>query len=346
MITTIFAVYALAFLAALLTAGSLSDYIGRRPLVLGALLGVALAMMVFHFADSAGTLVAARLVQGYATGIAASTAGAVLLDVSKARGSLINAIAPFLGTGSGALGAAMLVEYFAAPEQVVYLILLAAFVAQLAAVLFLLPETAVRRPGAWRSLRPHLSVPRQARRPLLSVVPILVACWALAGFYLSLMPSVVRLATGTLSPLIGGIVVSAVAFSAGVGVYLMRDWTTRTILVLGTSLLLAGVAITLGGIHLQTTALMFVGTVLSGAGFGAGFYGGMRAVVPLAAPTERAGLLSSVFVICYLAFSLPTIAVGFLVPVIGLLEATIVYAVSVMALAAISLSAALKSAKG
>lgn len=47
-ITTVFGIYALAVLAALLTVGSLSDYVGRRPVLLSALALQAAGLIVRH----------------------------------------------------------------------------------------------------------------------------------------------------------------------------------------------------------------------------------------------------------------------------------------------------------
>src|SRR5271154_5748051 len=66
-ITIIFAAYVLSLLFALLTVGSLSDYIGRRPAILAALALNVVAMVLFMRADSAAALIAARVVQGFAT---------------------------------------------------------------------------------------------------------------------------------------------------------------------------------------------------------------------------------------------------------------------------------------
>src|ERR1700754_565625 len=49
--TIVFGVYALAVLAALLTVGSLSDHIGRRPVLLAALALQAAVMVVFATAE-------------------------------------------------------------------------------------------------------------------------------------------------------------------------------------------------------------------------------------------------------------------------------------------------------
>jgi MFS family permease len=65
MIAIIFAAYVLCLLLALLTVGSLSDYIGRRPPILAALTLNVLAMILFMTAGSASSLIVARAMQGF-----------------------------------------------------------------------------------------------------------------------------------------------------------------------------------------------------------------------------------------------------------------------------------------
>src|SRR5437660_4883979 len=62
MITVIFATYVLCLLLALLTVGSLSDFLGRRPAILSALAMNVAAMIIFMTAGSAAALIAARAV--------------------------------------------------------------------------------------------------------------------------------------------------------------------------------------------------------------------------------------------------------------------------------------------
>src|SRR4051812_18983573 len=47
LLTVVFSVYSLSLLVALLTVGSLSDYIGRKPVIFAALIGNAIAMAMF-----------------------------------------------------------------------------------------------------------------------------------------------------------------------------------------------------------------------------------------------------------------------------------------------------------
>src|SRR5689334_15085041 len=66
--TVVFGVYAVALLATLLIAGRLSDYVGRRPVLLAGIAGQVLAVLIFADAQSVAALLAARIVQGLATG--------------------------------------------------------------------------------------------------------------------------------------------------------------------------------------------------------------------------------------------------------------------------------------
>ncbi|MFH8385233.1 MFS transporter [Kitasatospora sp. NPDC018058] len=63
-LTVVFSAYALALLVALLTAGTLSDHLGRRPVLAGALLAEGVAMAVFATAQGVPALIAARILQG------------------------------------------------------------------------------------------------------------------------------------------------------------------------------------------------------------------------------------------------------------------------------------------
>ena len=342
-LTVIFGAYVLSLLGALLTVGSLSDYIGRRPAILAALSLNIVAMIMFMSANSAATLIVARVVQGFATGLATATLGAAIMDTDRARGPVLNSITAFFGLTAGSLGGGALATYAPDPLQLVYAVLLAMSAAE-ALVLWYMPETVTPKPGALASLQPHVSIPARARRALVQVTPVTIASWALGGFYFSLMPSLVRVATGVTLPIVGGLVVSALTFSGAIAVLSLRNTSARRILSGGIPALVAGVAITLAGVQTQHVSLMLAGTVVAGIGFGAAFSGSMRTVMPQAEAHERAGLLSAFYVEGYLSFSLPAIVTGLVAPIAGLPLAADVYGAAVIALAIASLLAMLRSA--
>src|SRR5258708_11365870 len=121
MITMIFAAYVLCLLFALLTVGSLSDYIGRRPTILAALTLNVLAMILFMTAGSAATLIVARAIQGFATGMAITTLAAIILDTDRERAPVLHSFTAFAGLLAGALGPRALVSCPPAPRQIRFL---------------------------------------------------------------------------------------------------------------------------------------------------------------------------------------------------------------------------------
>lgn len=320
-LTLIFGVYAFSLLAALLTVGSLSDYLGRKPVIFVALLLNMLAMLLFINADSIAWLIGARLIQGFATGMATSVLGAALLDFDRRQGPLITSVAPLLGMACGAFGCGMLAEFAPLPLQLTYWILLGLFLIQ-AIYLWFLAESVSPQPGAWRSLRPTLHVPIQARRALWLILPLNLVAWAVGGFYLSLAPSLVRAATGTTSNLIGGALVAVLTLTGALSIYTLRNQVADKMLRLAASLLMVGLVLVLIAVHVASLPLFFVGTLVTGSGFGAGFLGALRSIMPLALPHERAGLMSAFYVLSYLAFSLPSLLAGSLTRVYGLIPTT------------------------
>src|SRR6202043_278267 len=81
----------------------------------------------------------------------------------------------------------------------------------------------------------------------------------------------------------------------------------------GAFLLAAGVGVAVWSLPHHAIAAFFAGTSIAGMGFGTGFQGAVRSIVPFAAPHERAGVLSIVFIISYLSMGVPAIAAGVLV---------------------------------
>ena len=335
-LTTVFAVYALALLAALLVVGALSDHIGRRPVLAGALLVQAGAMVLFLAADGVGWLMAARVVQGLATGAMTGALGATLLDFQRSDrplGPLVNSASPGLGLSLGAVGAGVLVEFVAAPTTWVFAVLAVVFVLAAAGVLLLLPESSPRTPGALASLRPQVHVPRAQRPAFVVVLPCLAATWSLGGLYASLGPSLVAGVFGVDDHLVGSLLILALNGTGLIGSLLTRNVAPEKAMVTGALIFSVGVAGTVGALLSGSLTVFFVATVVSGFGFGSAFLGAMATVTRGIAPGERAGLLSSVFVVSYLMFSLPAIAAGLAAGEIGLARTAEIYGAAVIVLA-------------
>jgi MFS family permease len=340
-LTVIFAAYVFGLIASLLIFGALSDHIGRRPVLAAAITLEALALVLFIVAGDVSVLLAARVAQGVATGMAFSTLGATLVDLNPpyapGRAGLVNGVAPISGLAVGALGCGALVQFAPSPTHLVFVLLLAG-TALAGTAVALMPETSARRPGALASLSPVLGIPARLRREVFALVPIIVASWALGGLYLSLGPSVAAGIFNMSNHLIGGLVITLLCGAGAVTAFALRTWPIGRVLGISAVTLAAGTALTLAGVEVHATALAVAGTVVAGVGFGASALASFGTLARIAAPGERSELLAVALVIAYLAFSLPALAAGLATTSFGLRATTVVYSLGVTALGLIALA--------
>jgi predicted MFS family arabinose efflux permease len=335
-LTAVFAVYVLVLLVTLLLFGSVSDYLGRLPVIIAALVFSAAACAVFLAAHDTGALYAARSLQGLATGLATGPIGAALIDLQPPgtqRAPVVTSVFSTLGLALGALITSALVQYAPAPTRLIWWILLAAFAVCIAAVLAM-AEPGSRRPGVRASLRPHVAVPRPARGTFAAAVPCIVAGWALGGLYLSLGPSLAAEATGSPNLLWGGLVIFLLCGTGAAAAFALRAISSRAMMLAGCLSLLAGMAVTFGAILTTTPAAFLVGSAIAGVGFGLAFLGSFRTVTARAEPDDRAGLVAAVYIVGYLAFSVPALIAGVATTKFGLHPTALVYAASLAVLAA------------
>jgi MFS family permease len=335
-LTSVFAIYAMALLVALIFAGSLSDHAGRRPVVLTALVVEVAAMTLFALAGDVRVLFLARILQGLATGVATGALSAWLLDLrspADARlGALVGSTAPSIGLAVGALGSGLLVQYAPAPTHLVFWLLAGVFAVGALAVL-VVPETITAEPHWSTALRPHAGVPREVRGLFATIAPSMAAFWALSGLYLSLGPSLAGSLLHAGNRLTGGLVITALTGAGALASVLTRTWPARRAMINGSLALVVGVICSVLALHAGSVALFFAGSIIAGLGFGPAFSGAFRALTAQAPNSERAAVVASIYVISYLAFSLPTVAAGFGATELGLLRTTDIYGLTIVILA-------------
>lgn len=337
-LTAIYASYAFGGVAALLLGGRLSDHFGRRPVLIAGLVLDVISMLLFVAATSIAMLFGGRVLAGVGTALGAGVVSAWLLDLrpNDARlASVLTGVGTLLGLGLGGLLAGLLVEVGPDPLHLVYWVLAVAYAIAAIGTL-VLPETVGRRGGWVRSLRPMIGVPAAVRPIFMASAPALVGMWGLAGLYLSLGPSLAISVLQVESRLAGGMVILALAGSGAVSSYLYRRADPASSLVRGCLVLLAGVALTLLGVWLDSSVLLFAGSVVAGAGLGPAFSAFVRIVAPLAPAESRGALISAIYVVTYLSFSVPAVVGGAAATAFGLRTATFAYGAVVMVLSAVT----------
>jgi predicted MFS family arabinose efflux permease len=345
-LTLLYSVYVVVVLMTLLFVGRMSDYAGRRPVLLVGLALGAAACCLFLVADALAALFAARAIQGVAVGMISPTSGAALLDLRPGSrvAPVVAGAAPTVGLAIGALGTSALAQYAAEPTRLVWWLLAGAFLAGIVAVLAM-PETTDVRPRPPGSLRPQISVPREARAAFAAAVPCLVGVWALGGLYQSLGPSLAALLLHSADVVWGGLIIFMLTSVAAASATLLAGKDARGVMLSGCLALIAGAVATFIAILISLPAFLFAGTAVAGFGVGTGLTGAFRLAVAHAPADDRAGLVTAIYVISYLASGAPVVIGGVAATRYGLHDTALVYSLAVAALAAAAVGMLLSHAR-
>lgn len=338
-LTVMFSIYALALLVTLLVAGSLSDHLGRRPVLIGALALLAAASVLFLLAEDASWLIIARAVQGVATGAATSAFTAMVSETvpaaSRDRMTQIAGSFPIGGLAVGALAGGLAVQGTALPVVAVYASVIVLLAVAITGAL-LTPESSTRVPGALRSLVPHVAVPRRLRAQFARASVLVAAAWATSGLFLGLIPAFAH------SLGIGGLPAAVLVFlqpatAAASGIALTRLPVARAGLI-GAAAIVAGAGLALAGAVAGSGVLLALAAIVGGVGNGLGFTAALRPLVAAAATHERGGVVSAVYVVAYVAYGLPAFIAGQLSAGLGLDGVTVGYALFLLIAAVAALS--------
>ena len=320
MVTVAFGVYAIALLLTLLVIGSLSDHIGRRPLLIGALARELASMLVFLVSPSISWIIAARIIQGVATAAATSSFSAAILELApdkrKHLAGVITGLAPAAGIGVGALFSGVIAQFSSSAAATVWIILAAVMLIALVFAIFT-PETATRKPGAIASLRPRVSVPPAARSVFAVPLPSLIAAWLVSALFLGLMPTILRLKFGIDGPVVSGLAAFAEQGTGGATAVALSKMKPQRLVFAGGFAIVAGIVLFIASIAATSLPLLWIGAVVGGAGLGGAFTGTIRSLVPLVEAQERAGLFSAIYLVSYITFGVPVIVAGLFLSTIG-----------------------------
>lgn len=320
-VTVIFAAYAVGVVVSLFTVGHVSDWYGRRPLVMAALLaGIVSAITFLAWRDLAG-LILARLIGGLGVGAITATATAWLGELhaarrpqaSPGRAQIVATAANLGGLGVGPLVSGALAQWIAAPLTVPYVVALAALLLALALVL-VSPET--RRPvGARPAYRPQrVSVPAQARAPYLSAGVGAAIVFAAFGLFTSLTPTFLADTLHRGSHALAGGSACAVFAAAVIAQAVVAGRPARQALAGGIAGMLVGLALLVAAVWLAppSLALFLAGGVVTGGGAGSLFKGAIATVTEAALPDQRAEALAGMFLAGYLGLAVPVLGLGVL----------------------------------
>lgn len=316
-VTVVFAAYAVGVVASLFLAGHVSDWLGRRRILLAAILVEVLAAAVFLLWPEVPGLITARLLNGLGVGALTATATAHLSELravarpaeGPAASRAVSTIANLGGLALGPLVGGIFAVTVDRPLEVPYEVFLVLLVV-LGIGVALVPETVERREitPAYRPQR--LAVPQESRGTYLSAAVGAFAGFAVFGLFTSLAPTFLATRFDETSHLVAGAVAFGVFAAGALAQLLSGGLAARPALVLASVALTVGLGLVALGAVIASLAAFVLGGVVAGAGVGLLFRLSLQVAGSLASPQNRGEVLAGLFLAAYLGLAVPVLAIG------------------------------------
>jgi MFS family permease len=317
-LTIVYAVFAAGTIVSLLFVGHVSDWYGRRTVLLPALAVAVVAAVVFLVWRSLTGLLIARVLTGLSVGATVATATAFITDLDAGpdggptrRSTVVATIANIGGLAVGPLIAGLLARYAAHPVTVPFIVFLGALVAAMAAVAFA-PEGRTPIHPRPRYRRQRLTAPAGARRQFVAAITGAFAAFAVFGLFAGLAGTFLAGPLHHPSPALTGLTIF-VTFGVGAVVQTTTlHWSAQRLVRAGIGPVAAGLCVLVVSAWTSppSLALFLIGGVVVGAGGGAIFRGSLSVVIAVSGPEDRAGALATFFAAGYAGVSVPVVGVG------------------------------------
>jgi NADPH-dependent curcumin reductase CurA/predicted MFS family arabinose efflux permease len=342
-ITLVYAVYALGVVGSLLIAGHVSDWYGRRAVLIPAITLAAVAALVFIAWQSVAGLLVARLLTGVALGASVATAAAYIGDLDGAgdgaptrRAGIVTTMASVGGIGVGPLVSGFLARYAHQGLTLPYVVVLASLVAGVAAVT-VAPEGHAPIHPRPRYRPQRLRAPATGRGRFLAAVAGVFLAFSAGGLVAGLTGTLLAGPLHHPSSALAGLAIFLAFASGVVAQTTTMDWPLRRLVVTGIATLIVGLAVLVTSAWVASLALFLIGGAVAGAGVGGIFRASLGIVISTSGPQDRAAALAMFFVAGYAGVSLPVLGIGvalqFLSPQITLLAFGIAVGAGILAAA-------------
>jgi hypothetical protein len=202
-----------------------------------------------------------------------------------------------------------------------------------------MPEPVLERRGFQLTVQ-RPKVPSVVRPQFVLAGLAVLSSWSIAALFFSLGPGLALHLFHSTNVIVSGVGILALAGSATLAQLLTARIAPWVAASAGSIALAAGMVMIVLASATDSSVAYLAGSIVGGAGFGAAFLGGLRALVAAIPPEHRAAVMAAFFVVAYGSLSVPAVLAGVLVTHISLQSTFEIFG---SAVAAISLLVALEA---
>ena len=292
----------------------LSNFLGRKPVVISALSFGAIACYLFSVGQSASDLYIGRFLQGLSCGLATSACMSWVVDTAPpARawlGTAMTSAGPNIGLSLGTLLTGLIIEYNVLNPTLLFDACVALLIFCIVLAVLGTETMKLGTESIGQVLIPKIAIPARLRRLFILSITAFIGTWGVSSFFQGFSAQFAQIVFGETSVLLAAITYLLLIIPIAVfGLISGRFNPSKTLLLMSTGFLFGagGVFLTL---DMQSPALFMIFVVICGAAQGGTCCSGLKLLLMDATLRERAGLISALYLGAYVGSGIPNFSIG------------------------------------
>ena len=292
----------------------LSNFLGRKPVVIAALAFGAIACYLFSVGQSPSDLYIGRFLQGLSCGLATSACMSWVVDTAPpARawlGTAMTSAGPNIGLSLGTLLTGLIIKYNVLNPTLLFDACVALLI--FCIVLAVLGTETMRlgTESIGQVLIPKIAIPTRLRRLFILSITAFIGTWGVSSFFQGFSAQFAQIVFGESSVLLAAITYLLLIIPIAVfGLVSGRFNPSKTLLLMSTIFLFGagGVFLTL---DMKSPVLFMVFVLICGTAQGGTCCSGLKLLLMDATLRERAGLISALYLGAYVGSGIPNFSIG------------------------------------
>ncbi len=242
--------------------------------------------LIFLFALRTFWLFAARVLSGFAIGLASGTYTAWIAELTeggnKSGASVMASSANMLGLAIGPLMGGLLAQYAPGPLHLSFLIYLLLLIVMALFIWNTRETVGTLRRLREASFKPRFGISREIRIRFLPPAVTAFATFAIAGCYAALVPTLVIQDLHQSNLAIGGDILFELFVAAAIAIILTRGLKSRTAMLTGLGLFIPSLVLMMMAQEFRSLRVLFMGTAVTGLAVALGYRGSLQVVNQIA----------------------------------------------------------------
>ena len=292
----------------------LSNFLGRKPVVIAALAFGAIACYLFSVGQSPSDLYIGRFLQGLSCGLATSACMSWVVDTAPpARawlGTAMTSAGPNIGLSLGTLLTGLIIEYNVLNPTLLFDACVALLIFCIVLAVLGTETMKLGTESIGQVLIPKIAIPARLRRLFILSITAFIGTSGVSSFFQGFSAQFAQIVFGETSVLLAAITYLLLIIPIAIfGLISGRFNPSKTLLLMSTSFLFGagGVFLTL---DMQSPALFMIFVVICGAAQGGTCCSGLKLLLMDATLRERAGLISALYLGAYVGSGIPNFSIG------------------------------------